>query len=49
MEKAKPGAKEGARGCDNPEPVSVGKFATSHGRIVKFPWGMYAKYVALHR
>ena len=43
-EKDRPDAKEGVRGCDSPpEPVSVGKCAISIGKIVKFPWGVYAK------
>ena len=49
METDKPGAKGCVGDAIPPEPVLVGKkCATSHGKIVKFPWVVYAKYVALH-
>ena len=48
METDKPGAKGGVGDAIPPEPVLVGKCAVAHGKIVKFPWGVYAKYVALH-
>ena len=30
------------------DPVSVGKCAISLGKIVKYPWGVYGKYVSLN-
>ena len=43
MEKAKLGARGVLVDATPLEPVSIGKCATSHGKIVKFPRGMYAK------
>ena len=46
-------ALRGVWGCDTPPgPVSVGKFATSLGKIVEFPWDVIRwykiRYIYMH-
>ena len=49
MKQGRPGKLCEFEGYDNPpNPISVGKFSIALGKMVKFPWGVYAKYTALH-